>query len=130
MKLLWAAPGLLIGGLLAAVVGLGHPVMGSAAASGMQQTVGAAEAVGVRFNPQSVTEGGQPVLPSGSLAISRQQAIQTAMKESDAVNGQSLLPNVQMVARYGTFSNDQYASTETNGCVVNPGDRTVAKVTP
>jgi hypothetical protein len=69
-----------------------------------------AEAHGIDFSGQPVDEGGLPALPNGQQGVSRDQAIRAAMDTGLAGVDQehNLLPNVQVSAHYGLFTNDHY----------------------
>ena len=67
-----------------------------------------AEVRGIHLIAQPVDEGGLPTLPNEQQGVSRDQAIRAAMDTGlagvDAAH--TLLPNVQVSAQYGLFTND------------------------
>jgi hypothetical protein len=66
---------------------------------------------------QAVDEGGLPTLPNGQQGVSRDQAIRAAMDHTLAgVDvAHNLLPNVQVSAQYGLFTNDHYGQRLASG---------------
>lgn len=70
-----------------------------------------ARAFGIHFNPVVGASDSGPTLPNGSMGISKTRAIQAAVPVSaggvDYVN-KTILPNVDVTAQYGLFSNDRY----------------------
>jgi hypothetical protein len=68
-----------------------------------------AEVRGIHLIAQPVDEGGLPTLPNGQQGVPRDQAIRAAMDHAPGVDrAHNLLPNVQVSAQYGLFTNDHY----------------------
>lgn len=81
---------------------------------GQQIDARVTHAFGIRF-AWATSEQARPILPSGAMALSMDQAIAVAARNSVAARAGTILPNVQVVARYGTFSDDQYGSRSPGG---------------
>jgi hypothetical protein len=76
-----------------------------------------ADGYGIHFNIQAVANGALPTLPNGQQGVPREQAIRAAMDHTLAgVDvAHNLLPNVQVSAQYGLFTNDHYRQRLASG---------------
>lgn len=78
-------------------------------------------AFGIRFTTQLVASGARPVLPGGQPGVSMDDAMRTAMTDSPAVGvatvSGELVPDSQISAQYGTFSDEKYGRIDASGRV-------------
>jgi hypothetical protein len=69
----------------------------------------------MRFTPIRVADNRHPVLPNGRSGITRSEAVHIALGFTTGARHQRLLPKVNVVARYGIFSDDELSKRNAAG---------------
>ena len=116
MKPLRFLAGMIVGGCLAAALGLlpGAPIgIVGARTPRIEHIAQGPEVAGVRFLPQA-----QPVksIAAGSV-VARDTAVQTAERISDAWSPDGLIPGITVSEQFGLYSDDDFGPINSSGVV-------------
>jgi len=114
-KMIWLATACICCGVTAAEVSAKLQSPASAMSSRAQYAPPPMHLFGIQFAPSQVAAGQQPTFANGERGLTMQAAIAVAMGHTVGAHNNVLLPNVQVSATFGMFSDDQYAHVSASG---------------
>jgi hypothetical protein len=93
----------------------GHIHASTAQADRPTISVPAPEVFGMHLTAIPVPGNRHPVLPNGSSGITRDEAVDVALGFTTGAQNHKLRPNVDVLARYGIFSDDERSQRSATG---------------